>query len=82
MPQRALEGILAISRRYTSGAKSACEVDFHPDVTRRENREGPQRLLRSMASGVVSGKSLGKVGGIVVPHREHFGWGISDLIFR
>ena len=35
-----------------------------------------------MTSGVVSGKSLGKVGGIVVQHREHFGWGISDLIFR
>ena len=27
------------SRRYTSGAKSAWEADFLPDVTRRENRK-------------------------------------------
>ena len=40
-----LEGRLAISRRYTSGAKSVWEADFLPDVTRRENREVPQRAL-------------------------------------
>ena len=33
------------SRRYTSGAKSAWNADFHPDVTRPENREVPQRGL-------------------------------------
>ena len=27
------------SRRYTSGAKSAWNADFHPDVTRQENRK-------------------------------------------
>ena len=45
MPQKGLEGRLAISRRYTSGAKSTWEADFHPDVTRQENREVPQRGL-------------------------------------
>ena len=39
---------MGISRRYTSGAKSAWKADFHPDVTRPENRkqrngEGKQR---------------------------------------
>ena len=33
------------SRRYTSGAKSAWNADFHPNVTRQENREVPQRCL-------------------------------------
>ena len=45
MPQRGLEGRLAISRRYTSGAKSTWEADFHPDVTRQENWKVPQRGL-------------------------------------
>ena len=40
VPQRGLEDRLAISRRYTSGAKSAWKADFLPDVTRSENREG------------------------------------------
>ena len=40
VPQRALEGRLAISRRYTSGAKSVWNGVFPPDVTRPENREG------------------------------------------
>ena len=45
MPQRGLEGRLAISRRYTSGAKPAWNADFLPDVIRPENREVPQRGL-------------------------------------
>ena len=32
--------MLAISRRYTSGAKSAWKADFHPDVTRPETGSG------------------------------------------
>ena len=46
VPQMTLQGTSAISRRYTSGAKSAWEADFHPDVTRQENREVPQRGLQ------------------------------------
>ena len=45
MPQKGLEGRLAISRRHTSGAKPAWNADFLPDVIRPENREVPQRGL-------------------------------------
>ena len=38
MPQRGLEGRLAISRRHTSGAKSAWKAVFRPNVIRQENR--------------------------------------------
>ena len=41
----AQKGALGSSRRYTSGAKSAWEAVFHPDVTRPENREVPQSGL-------------------------------------
>ena len=44
MPQRGLKGRLAISRRYTSGDKSAWKADFHPDVIRQENQKVPQRV--------------------------------------
>ena len=39
VPQRGLEGSLAIPRRYTSGAKPAWKADFRPNVTRQEYRE-------------------------------------------
>ena len=40
MPQKGLEGRLAISRRYMSGVKLAWEAVFRPNVTRQEKREG------------------------------------------
>ena len=52
MPQRGLEGRLAISRRYTSGAKPAWNADFVPDVTRPENREVPQKGLEGKSEGL------------------------------
>ena len=47
MPQKCLQGRLAISRRCTSGDKSAWEADFLPDVTRRENWGGSSRVVQS-----------------------------------
>ena len=50
MPQRPLEGMLAISWCDRSGAKSAWKAVFHPDVTHRER----ERITSSKGSCILA----------------------------
>ena len=63
MPQKGLEGSLAIPRRYTSGAKPAWKADFRPNVTRRENREVPQRVRIALFQIVLGLMCPGRLSG-------------------
>ena len=50
---------MAISRRYTSGAKSAWNAVFHPNVTRQENRKGKNRAKSATQSTRIGHRGVG-----------------------